>query len=324
MSNKVQSKSLMKIPVLMLVFISFVILPSVSTGAEEGEAPAKTEDSFEKSFIASNIAISEWFDGVAEGIDLFLAGKKLTNKKNETYVKLESSTFFREDEDPSSSGSVNVNLRLPNVEEYWQLKFTDYDETKEKSTAARGNLRKAPRERNYGATVGLFQKLGNIRMAFQPRIGLQDPLRVSHSLAFESVAEVEKYRVNPKFEFFGNPDDGTGVFLALNFNLELSKVHSLTVINDGEYRSKSHLYSATNGISIGQMRTKTTSISYNLFFDSNNKVNYHLEGYTVSVSWNHLLYKNILDYQITPHVDFLRDRGFAGHPGLVFTVSLNF
>ncbi len=286
----------------------------------QGEA----NSSFEKSFIDTNIVVAEWFDGVAEGLDLFLAGKRLTNKKNETSVKLESSTFFKERQDPQNSGSINLNLRLPNVEEYWQLKFTSYDETKEKGGAERGNLRKAPRERNYGASVGLFQKLGDVRMAFQPRLALQDPLKVSHSLVFESVADLKTYRVNPKLEFFGNPDDGTGVFIALNLNFALSKVHSLTVINDGEYKSKLHLFSGTNGLSIGQVRTKTTSISYNLFFDSNNKDNYHLEAYTVSVAWNHLIYKNILEYQISPYYEFPREKNFTGVPGLTFTVSLNF
>jgi hypothetical protein len=325
MANKVQSKSLRTKPMIISVLGFCLCFFCVRVQAEGTPAPPSTgEESFEKTFIHSNIAISEWFDGVAEGIDLFLAGKRLTKKKNETSVKLESSTFYKEHENVSNSGSVNVNLRLPNVEEYWQLKFTDYDETKERDTAARGDLRKTPRERNYGATVGLFQKLGNVRMAFQPRVGLQDPLRVSQSLTFESVADVDNYRVNPKLEFFGNPDDGTGTFVALNFNFNISKVHTLTVINDGEYKSKPHVFSATNGISIGQVRTKTTSISYNLYFDSNNREEYHLETYTVSVSWNHLIYKRILDYQLSPYLEFAKGRGFAGVSGVTLTVNLNF
>jgi hypothetical protein len=327
MPDKVQSKSSRHSFSLAKGLAAFFAgLSFVSTAWAEGDRlyPGEANSSFEKSFIDTNIVVAEWLDGVAEGLDLFLAGKRLTDKKNETSVKLENSTFYKERQEPQNSGSINLNLRLPNVEEYWQLKFTSYDETKEKGGAERGNLRKAPRERNYGASVGLFQKLGDVRMAFQPRIALQDPLKVSHSLVFESVADLKTYRVNPKLEFFGNPDDGTGIFVALNFNFELSKVHSLTVINDGEYKSKSHLFSGSNGISIGQVRTKTTSISYNLFFDSNNKTNYHLEAYTISVAWNHLIYKNILDYQISPYYEFPRERNFVGIPGLTFTVALNF
>ncbi len=326
MPNKVQSKSLRKRWTAALLLTSVGAFNCSSAWAEEvhHKESSPQEDSFEKSFIDTNVAISEWFDGVAEGLDLFIAGKKLTNKRNETSVKLENSTFVKEREKPSNSGSINVNLRLPNVEEYWQLKFTDYDETKEKSSAERGNLRKNPRERNYGASVGLFQKLGDVRMTFQPRIALQDPLKISHQLRFESVAQLPDYRVNPKLEFYGNPDDGTGVFTALNFNFDLSKTHSLTWINDADYKSKIHYLTVTHGLSIGQVRTRTTSISYNLFFDSNNLNAYHLESYQVSVSWNHLIYKNILEYQISPFYEFPRQNDFKGVPGVTFTVSLNF
>ena len=282
------------------------------------------ELSFEQRMIQNNRDISNWFDGVAEGIDLFLVGKKLTKKKNETNVKIENTTFIKEREDVSNSASLNVNLRLHNLEEYWQLKFTTYDEAKEKRNAQRGNLKKSPRERNYGATVGVFRKLGSVRTAFQPRIELQDPLNVSHTLTFESVAEMKGYDVNPKFELFANPTQGTGAYLALNFNVILSKVFSITQINDGEYEEKSHKFMVTNGVSLGQIVSKTQGLSYNLFFESNNVTEYHLESYSVSLGWNELVYKNILSYNVSPYLEFAKPKAFAGVPGLSFTVVLNF
>jgi hypothetical protein len=295
---------------------------SISRAQQDEEQ--NQDESLERSFIDSNIAMSKWFDGVAEGLDLFLAGKKLTNKRNNSHVKLESTTFVKERESVNTTGSVNVNLRLPNVEEYWQLKFTSYDETRERSGAETGNLQRVPRERNYGASVGFFQKLGNVRTAFQPRVALQNPVKVSHSLTFESVADLKTYRFNPKFEFFGNPDDGTGVFLALNYNYNLSKIYSLTLINDGEYKSKLHLLSVTNGLSIGQSLSKTTSLSYNLIFDSINQPVYILNTITYSVGWYQLIYKNILDYSVSPYLQCTRDNHFNGVPGFNVTVGLNY
>jgi len=325
MTNKFQSKSLRQSRSLFVLLLSLFIFfhESVSFAQDWGEED-KSDESLERSFIDSNIAVSKWFDGVAEGLDLFLAGQKLTNKRNNSHVKFESTTFVKERESVNTTGSVNVNLRLPNVEEYWQLKFTSYDETKERSGAEAGNLQRAPRERNYGASVGLFQKLGNVRTAFQPRIALQNPIKVSHSLMFESVADLKTYRFNPKLEFFGNPDDGTGVFLALNYNYTLSKIYSLTLINDGEYKSKLHLLSVTNGLSIGQSMSKTTSFSYNLIFDSINQPVYILNTITYSVTWSHLIYKNILDYQISPYIQCPRQSNFNGVPGFNMTVGLNY
>lgn len=312
---------------LSIFFIIIALTHGVSSWAQSGnewvdELPA--EKSFERRMIDGNIEVSEWFDGVAEGIDLFLVGKKLTNKKNETKVIIENTTFVKERESVNNTSSLNVNLRLPNVEEYWQLKFTTYDESQEKRNTQKGNLRRSPRERNYGATVGLFRKLGSVRTAFQPRIELQDPLQVSHTLTFESVADMKTYEINPKLEFFANPRQGTGIYTAINFHLELSKYWSLTFINDGEYEEKSHKFEVTNGASFGQTVNKTSSLSYNLFFDSNNQKEYHLEAYSFSVGWNQLLYKNVLSYNISPYVEFQKPNGFKGVPGLSFTLAIIF
>ncbi len=306
----------------------FLIIGALTQSAfcwAQSETPAEpVEKSFEQKMIDSNIDISEWFDGVAEGIDLFLVGKKLTDKKNETKVIIENTTFVKERESVNNTSSLNVNLRLHNVEEYWQLKFTTYDEAKEKRNAQRGNLRRNPRERNYGATVGVFRKLGSVRTAFQPRIELQDPLQVSHTLSFESVAEMKNYEINPKLELFANSKQGTGVYTALNFNFTLSKIWSLTFINDGEYEEKSHKFDVSNGVSFGQMVNKTSSLSYNLFFDSNNQKEYHLEAYSFSVGWNQLLYKNILSYNVSPYVEFQKTNGFKSVPGINLTFTLTF
>jgi hypothetical protein len=311
---------------ILLAFLSLNVSAQeeAEEAAQEAIDAAKPPKSWEQKLISGNISISEWFDGVAEGIDLFLVGKQLTTRQNDTSIRLETSTFVVEREGVSNSGSVNVNLRLPNVEEYWQLKFTSYDETEERRGVQRGDLRTTPRVKNYGATVGLFRKLGNIRTAFQPRISLQDPLKVAHSLSFESVADLKTYEVNPKLEFFANPDSGTGIFTAFYVHFKLTKVYSLTLINDGEYTDKTHLFAAANGFSIGQIVTDRSALSYSLVFGSANQPNYHLEGYSVAVTWNHLVYRRILDYRITPHVDFGRDKGFRGVPALTFTVGLTF
>lgn len=294
---------------------------------EETEGPKsrkKEVDSLTKQLIDGNIAISKWFDGVAEGLDLFLVGERVTKQVNKTNVKLENATTMNEGEKPVNTTGLSVNVRLPNVENYFHLKFSDFDENEEKRSIVRGPLRSQQIQKNYGATVGVFRKLGNVRTSFQPRIELQDPLKVGHSLIFESVADVKKYKINPKIEFFAKPDDGTGIYLAVNFNYVLTKVYSLTWINDGEYKDKLHLFTVTNGVSLGQLITKKSSLSYNLFFGSNNQPSYHLESYNFSVSWSHLIYRNVLNYSVSPYLNFVKDKNFTGLPGIALNVGLNF
>lgn len=279
---------------------------------------------WDKTLIETDIAVAKWFDGAAEGIDLFLMGKKLTDKPNNTQVNIENSTFSREAESVTNTSSLNVNLRLPNLEEYWQLKFASYDEQEESRNVQSGYLRTTPRERNYGATVGFFRKLGNVRTAFQPRMGFDNPFKVSHSLSFESVVDYKIFQFNPKIEFYAKPNDGTGIFFRLNFNYILTPVFSLTQTNEGEYRERLHLFTGNNGLTLGQGIDDRNSMSYSIFFGSSNKPSYMLDGYSLALSYNHLIYKKILDVQLIPHLDFAYVESFKGVAGITMNFNLYF
>lgn len=281
-------------------------------------------EDLESQFIQGNIAVSEYFDELADGLDTFIMGKRITRRRNETSVKVQNNTIVLQGEDTHNSTSIGLNLRLPNVEEYWMLKFTSYDESQERRGVQRGYLRQTPRQQNYGASVGLFRKLGNVNTSFQPRIDLGDPLKISHSLTFESLAELPKYSINPKLELFAGPDDGAGFYFALNFGFGLSKYYSLTLINNGEYGDKKHLLTTANGFSVGQFVNRKTSISYSLIFNGKNQPSYHLNSYDLSLAWSQLVYRKIFDYQLIPHLTFAKDHGFRGRPGVILNLNLNF
>lgn len=318
-SNSLLQKIYRAISCIMVVFFLF----NSTAFAKISAIDEKNESSFEEKFISSNRAISAWFDGVADGIDLFLVGKRLTPTRNETNVKIENATYSQEGTRAINETTLVVNPRFPNLEKYWSLKFTTYDEQERRGTE-RVYLRQTPRERNYGASVGLFRKFGAVRTVFQPRIELQDPLKISHSLAFESVADFKTFKFNPKIEFFASANKGVGIFHAFNFNFTLTDIWSLTLINEAEYEDKLHKYSVTNGFSFGQDISETDAMAYSWLFFSNNRDNYHLDAYSLSVTWYHLLYKKILDFKLTPHLDFSTASDYKGSLGTTLQITLNF
>ncbi len=293
--------------------------------AEYSEAESESkEGKWEKSFITGNIAISEWFDGVAEGVDLFLAGQQYTTKQNKTAFLIEPSFYYNEKEGYNDAFAFNFNLRLPNVEEYWQITFTSYDETKERGIS-QTYLRQTPRERDYGATLGFFRKLGDVKASFQPRISFAGSFLISHTLTFESVVERGKnYRVNPKMQFYADADKGTGIFLAFNFAFQLSQRFNLTFVNEGDYEDRAHLFTVTNGVALGQWFSKVTNMSYNIFVTSKNRPNYQMKSYNLGVAWSRILYKNMLDVQVIPNVDFADQYDYVGNPGITLNFNLKF
>lgn len=307
---------------------SFVWLSSFVSEMVYATTPVKTQtsgDTWEQRAIEGNILVSGWIDDAAEFIDLFLAGRRVTVQRNETSVRVENSSVYREGVGYQNSTAFNVNLRLPNVEEYWNLKFTSYDEQSEKRTAENAQYRQRPREKNYGATIGVFRQLGRIRTAFQPRIELTDPLKVAHSLAFDTTADItDRAHFNPKIEFFAASDRGTGVYNHLNFGFQLTKLYGLSLVNQSTYEDKQHTFIVANGFAISRPVLKTASIAYSLFFNSDNQTKYHLASYSVATTWSQVLYRNILDYNVTPHVDFAKVHDFTGRFGLDFNINLKF
>lgn len=282
------------------------------------------EKSFQQTLIEKNVAFSKWFESMAEGLDLFLVNKQLEAEKNESNVRVENSTYSVEGGPVRNETVLSVNARLPNLEKYWNLKFTTYDEQEDGRGSDKSYLRQTPRPRNYGATLGIFSKFGKVRTLFQPRIELQDPLNVSQSLAFESVAEYKTFKINPKLEFFASATKGTGVFQAVNFNFVLSPKYSLTLVNEGTYEEKLHRLLVTNGIALGQGISATDAMTYSFYVFATNREHYHLDTYSISASWFHVLVKKILDVQMTPHLDFATARDFRGQAGATLQLMLTF
>lgn len=306
-----------------LFFLLSCFVMSLPAYAEKKPQDAERSE-WEDIFIQSNKNISTWFDGFTEGIDLFLVGKRVSKEKNKSSFRIDNTTTVTETENFNNNTSLSIKPRLQNLEEFMQLKFTSYDENEETRGVESGYLRKTQRKKNYGATLGFIRKLGKVRTTFQPRITLQDPLKVAHSLEFESVAEHKKFQTNPKFELFADPDKGAGTFQAVNFHYEINPVYALTFINEGEYQEKIHKLLVTNGIILGQEYSEKTAFSYSWIFNSHNRERYHLDAHNVSVTWHQNIYRNILDFQLTPHINFEKIYRFKGRTGLIFNISINY
>jgi hypothetical protein len=282
------------------------------------------DQSLERRFIERNIEISEWFDRMADGLDLFLVGRRITNQKNQTRVQFENDSYTQEATAFKDTVSIGIYPRFPNLEKYWALKFTSYDEKEESRNETSNYFNPSSRRQNYGATVAWYRHFGRIKTSFEPRVELQSPIRISHSLAFESVANFEKFEFNPKVEFYASARRGVGTAQKLNWNFFLTKKYNLTFINEGDYVDRDRTYSVGNGVALGQIISRRTNFSYGFNVYSNNRSNYHLDSYVTSVSWNELVYRKIFDYTITPYMQFSKGDHFRRRFGMIANLRLNF
>lgn len=313
-----------KLCLLFSTWLMMLAFAEPARATKKATLPKAEEPTLEAKLIQRNIQISQWFDGMAEGLDLFLVGRRMTQARNETKVVLENLTFSEEGRSPKNNFVLGVFPRFPNLEKYWALKFTSFDEREDRRRVNNAFVRQTNRRTNYGATAAWYRSFGKVRTSFEPRIELQDPLRISHSLSFESVAELRSVAVNPKIEFYASARRGPGVFQALNFNFSLSKQYLLTWVNEGDYQDTARLYSVNNGLILGHFISNRATLSYSMIVNSTNRPNYHIEGYTGSISYNELVYRRIFDYTITPYVTWVRSNDFKPQAGGILNLRVTF
>lgn len=267
--------------------------------------------------------IAEQFDWAAEKLDLFLARKRYSGKSNETQAKVTQLVTWSEGGHLRNSTDFGINLRLPNLEKRWALRFTSYDEEEERRDLQQRTLRTAPRERRYGAGLAFWRKLGRVRMAFQPRLELKDPLEMSYVLRFESSGEAKGIRLLPRFELFARPDKGTGEFFGLDLIIDRGK-WEYALRNDEEYRDRGNFFRTGHGVTVDYAINERRGINAAFVTDFNNRPSYHLHSYRVSTGYGQVIYKDRLKYSISPFLDFAKTRHFKGEAGITLNVAVIF
>jgi hypothetical protein len=293
------------------------------TPKKKKKLPPEPEKTFEQKVLDAGGYVSGKVDKVAEHIDLTLAGKKYTKKQNPTSVNVNQYVTWTEG-DIKTSTTFGLNLRLPNLERRWQLRFSSYDEEAENRDLQQKRVRTKAPERDYGAGLFFFQKLGNIKTTFQPRLELKDPLEVSYLLRFESSGQKGKVRLAPRVDLFADPQKGTGEFVSLELTVDLTEYLDLAFQNTEEYRERENFFSTQHGVSLDYSLTDTQAVGTGITTGSNNRPSFHLDSLVYSMSYAQVIYKDLLRYGLTPFLSFTKSHRFKGDPGISLTVSVTF
>lgn len=285
---------------------------------------AQAEDkSVEQRALEMSANISEHVEKTAEAIDIILAGKRYTNRVNETTVNVSQLLTWSEGGKISNSTDFGVNLRLPNVEKRWQVRFSNYNENEESRDLNQRTVRTTPRQRDYGAALYFFKKLGNVRTTFQPRIQLKNPLQMSYVLRFESAAERKPFRLEPRLEFYADSLKGTGEFFSANFIYHPGGKWEFGLENQEEYRQKANYFTTGHGITADYALSDKEGLGAAAVTNSENH-NFHLSSLTLATSYNRVLYKDLLKFSLSPFLGFGKADRFKGRSGISLTVDAMF
>jgi hypothetical protein len=292
---------------------------------KKGDEPNFAERTIEGADQAAD-GVAKKIDEMAETIDVTLAGgKKVTKENNNSSVTIKHLNIASEGGVTKSSTSFGINIRLPNLEKRWQVRFSSYDEEEEARDQQERRFRTRPWENKPGAAVAFFRKLGKVRTTFQPRLELKDPLSMSYILRLESDATLKPFHITPRLDLFADPEKGTGQYFRLNFGIKLAPKWELTFINDEEYRERTNSLTVTHGVVIDHSLTDDKGAALSFITNSTNRGGgYRLNQYTVSPTFAQELSENRLRYVAATFLTFTKAEAFKGDVGCSLQVELIF
>lgn len=268
--------------------------------------------------------VGDSVDSVADWLDMLLARKRYTKKKNESSAKVSQLVTHTEGGNLKTSTDFSLNLRLPNLEKRWQVRFTSYDEQEEARNIEQRKFQTVPRKTEYGAALGLFKKLGKVRVLFQPRLVLRDPLEMRYMLRFSSSAEQKPFSIHPRFELFADPKKGTGEYFGFDFVIDLAAKWELSFQSEEEYRERGNFFSTGHGFTLGYTIDDRSGVGLSSSVSSTNRPAFHLDSYKVGIPYGYELWKEKLRASLTPFLSFSKSDHFKGDAGATFSATLIF
>lgn len=292
---------------------------------KQAPPPPTPKKTIETRILKATDSVAESVDKTAEKVDLLLAGKKYTKKKNTSSVTFRQFATYQDGQGLKTPTDFGLNIRLPNVEKRWQLRFSSYDEEQDRRNLQQQRVRTTAPPKDYGAGLLFFEKLGNIKTSFQPRLQLKDPLEMIYTLRFENEAEWKPVmRLNSRVELFADPKKGTGEFASIEMRFELAPRLDLGFQNTEEYHERDNFFITQHGLSLDYSLSKTRALGTGFNVSNNNKTKYHLDSYTYSVVIAEQIYADRLLLSLTPFVAFAKGAGFQGKSGVTLQAYVKF
>lgn len=282
----------------LISFLSFTHLGFAQTNEVTKEGGA------DSALVRTNITISEKIGSLATSLDEYLVGKKVTDKKNKTALIFDNQFLSQEGQDKLAEYDprVSIELQLPNLEERWSLRFSNYDDEDQTTGVQRNRLQTTGVDSRYGASLRFFKKLGDVDIEFRPRLQVD---KVSHTLGFSSSSQYKNMIFTPKFEVFGRSEVGTGQFLGLNLNFLVDDSNSLMLVNEQQYVDLNNLLSTNHGLVWYYKFDDMTRTSASFIYEFESKpTNFHMTRYVLSTGLEHLFLKQVLGMSFNPYIIF--------------------
>ena len=306
---------------MIIQFLAPAVLASLIVARAVANPPPSAADSPAETLAKS---ISNTIAREATALDLLLAGKRYTTDRNQSMAEVKQHFSWRDYSGFKDSTDFNLDIRLPNLEKRWALRFSSYDEEEEDRDVTQGVVRQRARTKRPGAAAVFAGELGNVKTVFQPRVILKNPLVLNYILRLQSSAESGNFSMNPQVELFADAEKGTGEFGSIEFRYRLTPRSAISFRSEEEYSDFENKFSTNHSLSIGYGLRENMGIGLTGSSVSSNQPEFHLAAHNLAFVFSHVLKKDRLRYSVSPYLDFPRANQFRGIFGVSFELSVVF
>ena len=315
-AEKLKLNKMVKIVRLAAFFITVLLAQTATAQERSGGIIGNT--------IEINKSISKKIDAAADAIDKSISNKNYTQKENPTSATLTQTVVWQENGRWTPTTRLGINLRLPNLEKRWQVRFSSYDQDKENRDLTQNKVNTRETKEEYSAGVAFLQELGALKFMFQPQLQLSDPLELKYLVRIKSEGQFFWFKMTPQLELYTDPNKGAGEFFKLNFGADLSKRWDMLIENAEEYSDRDNLFTTQHGLSFQYGINRKSSVALSGITRSSSRPKFHLDEITAAIPYSRQLLKKILKFSTSPFLSFNKSQSFGGRPGISFSLSMTF
>ena len=294
---------------ILIIFICFLIGKSHAKSYYKKNIVDKAHRSFSKKILK-----------LSDNIDGFFADSKHDDIENRSKLTISLDTYFREGRGPYAIPELNYRLVLPRTEKRLQVFIESEDKDKETEideSQAKTNPKSKDNDDDLTAGLRYMIEKSGINLSTDTGVLVNMPVVVFARFTAKKKVTFTNWvlKINEQVKWVN--DEGFTSDLDLDFDKRLSKNLVLRMVNNTFWNDEDYIIRFENGPSLFQKINQKMALSYHAHVITFNEPSFVVEQYVLQVTYKQRLYKKWLFMQMTPYINFPRQRNFHRTPGFV-------
>lgn len=272
-------------------------------------------------------ALSTDIVDISEALDTFIINERVIDGRNTTNVRILGSVATTEREGFSGNAAFRVRLRLPRLENMFQLEIDNLNNNLnlDSDTATNQTLQNTTFSQNASAGLSFFKDILGIQSKLSFRFIFKDAVPFANWRLSRRFVVNSKQNLNLISDVFGDTKNRTGQRTTVYYDISLDKKNLLRFFNEGTYRHEDHTYNTLNGVGLFHTVNDRTLLSYNASVSGLNpqgESHFYANTYDLSTTYRYRVYSQFVYVDLTPKVSFPKKYEFRSNWSLTFHLEI--